>query len=113
MQAYLNDSSMKAFILQLLYEEHQGLPPIKWPDDPTSTGVDYEVQLGIPMTVAVVARDLHLSPARVAAALAPLFAAGHADPDSPAFAAAARALGVSTQQLNTALVHAKQSLAGS
>jgi len=61
--------------------------------------------------VAVVARDLHLTTARVATALAPIFAAGHADPTSPAFAAAARDLGVSTQQLNTALVHAKQSLA--
>src|SRR5262245_43328183 len=44
---------------------------------------------------ASVARTLHLSTARVAAALAPVYAAGHADPLSPAFAAAARALGVS------------------
>ena len=43
--------------------------------------------------------------------LQPLFAAGHADTSSPAFAAAARSLGVSTQQLSTALMHAKQSLA--
>jgi hypothetical protein len=62
--------------------------------------------------VAVVARDLHLSTARVAAALAPLFAAGHADPDSPVLAAAARSLGVSTQGLIAALTHAKLSLAG-
>lgn len=62
--------------------------------------------------VAVVARDLHLSTARVAAALAPLFAAGHADPDSPVLAAAARSLGVSTQGLIAALTDAKQSLAG-
>ena len=51
------------------------------------------------------------STARVSAALQPLFAAGHADTSSPAFAAAARSLGVSTQQLFTALMHAKQSLA--
>ena len=61
--------------------------------------------------VAAVARELHVSTARVSAALQPLFAAGHADTSSPAFAAAARALGVSTGQLQTALVHAKQSLA--
>src|SRR5439155_26246637 len=57
-QAYLNDPSMKEFILRLIHEEHQGLPPIKWPDDPASTGVDYEGQLGIPMTVAVVAHAI-------------------------------------------------------
>ena len=62
--------------------------------------------------VAAVARQLHISTARVSAALQPLFAAGHADTSSPAFAAAARALGVSTGQLQTALAHAKQSLAG-
>jgi hypothetical protein len=61
--------------------------------------------------VAAVAAELHLSTARVSAALQPLFAAGHADSSSPAFAAAARSLGVSTQQLLTALMHAKQSLA--
>ena len=61
--------------------------------------------------VASVARSLNLSTSQVSAALAPLFAAGRAETESPAFAAAARALGVSTQQLNTALVHAKQSLA--
>ena len=63
--------------------------------------------------VAAVARELHVSAARVSAALQPLFAAGHADTSSPAFAAAARALGVSTNQLDTALMHAKQSLAQS
>src|SRR5260370_17637561 len=62
--------------------------------------------------VAAVARELHVSAARVSAALQPLFAAGHADTSSPAFAAAARSLGVSTQQLSAALPHAKQSLAG-
>jgi hypothetical protein len=64
------------------------------------------------MTVAV-ARELHLSADRVGAALRPLFAAGRADTSSLAFVAAARSLGVSTQQLNTALMHAKQSLAAS
>ena len=62
--------------------------------------------------VAVVARDLHRSTAQVSTALAPLFAAGHADPDSPVLAAAARSLGVSTQGLIAALTHAKLSLAG-
>jgi 2-hydroxychromene-2-carboxylate isomerase len=62
--------------------------------------------------VAAVARELHLSTARVSAALQPLFAAGHADTSSPSFVAAARSLGVSTQQLFTALMHAKESLAG-
>ena len=62
--------------------------------------------------VAVVARDLHRNTAQVSAALAPLFAAGHADPDSPVLAAAARSLGVSTQGLIAALTHAKLSLAG-
>jgi hypothetical protein len=60
---------------------------------------------------AAVARELHVSTARVSAALRPLFAAGRADTSSPVLAAAARSLGVSAQQLNTALVHAKQSLA--
>jgi predicted DNA-binding protein (UPF0251 family) len=62
--------------------------------------------------VAAVARELHVSTARVSVALQPLFAAGHADTSSPAFAAAARSLGVSTQQLSDAVAHAKQSLAG-
>jgi hypothetical protein len=61
---------------------------------------------------AAVARELHVSTARVNAALRPLFAAGRADPSSPVFAAAARSLGISTQQLSAALMHAKQSLAG-
>jgi hypothetical protein len=60
---------------------------------------------------ASVASELHLAVARVSAALAPLFAAGGAEPNSPLLKAAARDLGVSAQQLNTALVHAKQSLA--
>ena len=61
--------------------------------------------------VAAVAEELHVSTARVSSALEPLFAAGHADTSSPAFATAARSLGVSTQQLSAALVRAKQSLA--
>ena len=62
--------------------------------------------------IAAVARSLNVSPARVSAALAPMFAVGHADPESPAFAAAARSLGVSTGQLGDALSHAKGSLGG-
>jgi hypothetical protein len=61
--------------------------------------------------MTAVAGELHVGMARVSVALQPLFAAGHADTSSPAFAAAARSLGVSTQQLFTALMHAKQSLA--
>jgi len=61
--------------------------------------------------VTAVAAELHVSATRVSTALQPLFAAGHADTSSPAFAAAARSLGVSTGQLDTALIHAKQSLA--
>jgi hypothetical protein len=70
-----------------------------------------EERQGHDAMVAAVAEELHVSTTRVSAALQPLFAAGHADPSSPAFAAAARSLGVSTQQLLTALMHAKQSLA--
>lgn len=58
-----------------------------------------------------VARELHVSAARVETALRPMFAAGYADPSTPAFAAAARSLGVSVHQLSAALVHAKESLA--
>jgi hypothetical protein len=61
---------------------------------------------------AAVAGKLHVSAARVNAALRPLFAAGTIDSSSPAFAAAARSLGVGTQQLSDALAHAKHSLAG-
>jgi len=60
---------------------------------------------------AAVASALHVSTAQVSAALQPLFAAGRADPSTPAFQAAARSLGVSSQQLTTALVNAKMSLA--
>jgi hypothetical protein len=70
-----------------------------------------EERQGHDAMVAAVAAELHVSTARVAAALQPLFAAGHADTSSPVLAAAARALGVSTGQLNAALMHAKQSLA--
>ena len=69
-------------------------------------------QAGHEALAAAVAGKLHVAVARVNAALRPIFAAGHADPSSPVFAAAARALGVSTQQLSAALVYAKQSLAG-
>jgi plasmid maintenance system antidote protein VapI len=69
-----------------------------------------ERQAHAAMTAAV-AQALHVSTAQVSAALRPLFAAGHSDTLSPAFAAAARSLDVSTHQLNTALMHAKQSLA--
>ena len=70
-----------------------------------------EERQGHDAMTATVAQELHVSTARVGAALQPLFAAGRADSSSPAFAAAARALGVSTQQLSAALAHAKQSLA--
>ena len=60
---------------------------------------------------AAVARELHISTTQVTAALRPLFAAGQADPSSPAFATAASSLGVSVQQLTTALMDAKMSLA--
>jgi hypothetical protein len=71
-----------------------------------------EERQGHDAITAAVAQELHASTARVSAALQPLFAAGRADTSSPAFAAAARSLGVSTQQLSAALAHAKQSLAG-
>jgi hypothetical protein len=70
-----------------------------------------EKRQGHDQMTAAVARQLHLSTARVSAALQPLYAAGHAETSSPAFAAAARSLGVTVQQLATALMHAKQSLA--
>jgi trimeric autotransporter adhesin len=72
-----------------------------------------EEQQGHNAMVAAVAQELHVSVARVSEALQPLFAAGRADPSSPAFAVAAHSLGVSTQQLAAALAHAKQSLAPS
>jgi hypothetical protein len=61
--------------------------------------------------VVAVARELRVSQARCGAALQPLFAAGQVETSSPAFAAAAGSLGVSTQQLAGALASAKQSLA--
>lgn len=69
-------------------------------------------QAGNEALAAAVARKLHVTTAQVNAALRPIFAAGHADPSSPVFAAAARSLGVSPQQLSAALAYAKQSLAG-
>jgi hypothetical protein len=62
--------------------------------------------------IAAVGRNLNVSAARVSAVLAPMLAAGHIDPSTPAFAAAARSLGVSTTQLTDALTHAKESLTG-
>ncbi|HEX9526032.1 MAG TPA: hypothetical protein VF951_00925, partial [Streptosporangiaceae bacterium] len=70
-----------------------------------------EERQGHDAITAAVARELHVSTARVSAALRPLFAAGGADSSSPVISAAARSLGVSTQQLFAALGHAKQSLA--
>src|SRR5206468_3391158 len=70
-----------------------------------------EERQGHDALVAAVAAGRPAGTARVSAALQPIFAAGHADPSSPAFAATARSLGVSTQQLSAALMHAKQSLA--
>ncbi len=71
-----------------------------------------EERQGHDAITAAVAQELHVSTARASAALQPLFAAGRADTSSPVFSAAARSLGVSTQQLSAALAHAKQSLAG-
>jgi hypothetical protein len=70
-----------------------------------------EEQQGHDAIAAAVAQELHVSVTQASAALQPLFAAGRADPSSPAFAAAAHALGVSPQQLAAALTHVKQSLA--
>jgi hypothetical protein len=71
-----------------------------------------EERQGHDAITAVVAKELHISTTRVNAALQPLYAAGRADPSSPAFTAAAHSLGVTTQQLSAALTHAKLSLAG-
>lgn len=60
---------------------------------------------------AAVASELNLSTSQVEAALQPLFAAGRVDTSSTAFATAASSLGVSVQQLASALAQAKQSLA--
>jgi len=68
-------------------------------------------QQGHDALAMAVARELHISMAKVNAALQPLFAAGHADPSSAIFTTAARALGVSPGQLETALISAKESLA--
>jgi hypothetical protein len=70
-----------------------------------------EERQGHAAMAAAVAQALHLSTARVEAALQPLFAAGRADSSSPLVAAAARSLDVSTPQLFAALRHAKVSLA--
>ena len=70
-----------------------------------------EERKGHDAITAAVARELHVSTARVSGALRPLFAAGRAGASSPVLLAAARSLGVSAQQLSAALVHAKESLA--
>jgi len=75
-------------------------------------GSEAAVRAGDNALTAAVARELRVSTTQVSEALRPLYAAGRADPSSPAFAAAARSLGVSIHQLVAALVHAKQSLAG-
>jgi hypothetical protein len=89
-------------------EKSCGSKPVGSKPPPSGT----TAQPGNQALAAAVARELHVSAARVNAALRPLLAAGRADPSSPAFAAAARSLGVSTQRLTAALVSAKQSLAG-
>jgi len=71
-----------------------------------------EEQQGHNAIIAAVGRELHVNTAKVGAALQPLFAAGQADPSSPVFVAAARSLGVRTQQLSAALAQGKQSMAG-
>jgi len=71
-----------------------------------------EEQQGHNAIIAVVAQELHVSTAKVSAALQPMFAAGQAGPSSSVFVAAARSLGVSTQQLSAALAQGKQSMAG-
>jgi hypothetical protein len=70
-------------------------------------------QQGHEALATAVARELHISVAKVDTALQPLFAAGRADPSSAIFTAAARALGVSPGQLEAALIAAKESLAKS
>jgi len=89
----------------------QALPAGR-PGGSKAAGSQAAARAGNGALTAVVARELHVTTARVSAALRPLFAAGRADSSSPAFAAAARSLGVSVQQLSVALEHAKQSLAG-
>src|SRR5215470_8324274 len=79
---------------------------------PPATTKSAEERQGHDAITAAVARELHVGTARVNAALQPLFAAGQADASSPVLATAAHSLGVSTQKLFAALVHAKQSLAG-
>jgi hypothetical protein len=77
-----------------------------------SAGANAAPQPGADALPAAVARELHVSAARATTALRPLLAEGMIDSSSPEFAAAARSLGVSPQQLFAALAQAKQSLAG-
>lgn len=75
-----------------------------------ASGAKAKAPGGTQALTAAVASELHVTKARVAAALRPMFEAGYVDPSSPAFVAAARSLGVSTAQLQAALTHAKESL---
>ena len=69
-------------------------------------------QPGADALPAAVAGELHVSAARATTAVRPLLAGGMIDSSSQEFAAAARSLGVSPQQLSAALAQAKQSLGG-
>jgi len=75
-------------------------------------GANAAPQPGADALPAAVAGELHVSVARATTALRPLLAGGKIDSSAQDFAAAARSLGVSPQQLSAALVQAKQSLAG-
>ena len=74
-------------------------------------GANAAPQPGADALPAAVAGELHVSVARATTALRPLLAGGKIDSSAQDFAAAARSLGVSPQQLSAALVQAKQSLA--
>jgi hypothetical protein len=76
-----------------------------------SAGANPAPQPGADALPAAVAGELHVSVARATTAVRPLLAGG-IDSSSQEFAAAARSLGVTPQQLSAALTQAKQSLAG-
>jgi hypothetical protein len=77
-----------------------------------TAGAQAAAQPGTGALTAAVAGELHVTAARASTALRPVLAAGMVDSSSREFAAAARSLGVSPQQLFAALAQAKQSLAG-
>jgi hypothetical protein len=77
-----------------------------------AAGANAAPQPGADALQAAVAGELHVSVAKATTALRPLLAGGKIDSSSQEFAAAARSLGVSPQQLSAALTQAKQSLAG-